>query len=546
MRSTLLYFLHILYPFRRLVSLNISVNNQETNTMISRATTAGQPFVAPRMPVTRSRSLLVRQRKCVLHRVMGCPKTVCTAQSAPQEGQGVGSKLKQLVTPFSNPEANKKMLALATAQMLCSVATLIHDTYLPVYMSDVLQMSNSKIGNLQAIAQFLSKASGSVSGIFADILSPARMVIFGTLLTTINKPMFAASGIVYSTFGAIACLYWITFGKIFDRMSKGIREAPSKALIGDLATQSGESAAAAFSLRQSMATFGALFGAAVAAAAYKVSGQNYVVTFAMAGVPALVALTLVVYAFGTGGTKDGSAPAASAASPGGEGEDEEVQLTFFQKAKALLGAFQPAYWQALIIVSILYFARFDASFVTLRAKTVMDKASLPVLTSIIMLTQAVLATPMGLKAKESVASRNMVIVAGIAVLIGANASFAFIPSFIGMALGAFCIGVHMAMTHGVTIGMLSSYIPQKTIPGLGKITGTAWSFTDMVLGVILAYSNSLAGFLADKTAQQGLGNIGCFFGGATACALSICAMIIFSSFGSLGRDDLINQTKKAA
>lgn len=480
---------------------------------------------------------------------MGCPKTVCTAQPAPQEG-GVGSKLKQLVTPFSNPEANRKMIALATAQMLCSVATLIHDTYLPVYMSDVLQMSNSKIGNLQAIAQFLSKASGSVSGIFADILSPARMVIFGTLLTTINKPMFAASGIVYSTFGAIACLYWITFGKIFDRMSKGIREAPSKALIGDLATQSGESAAAAFSLRQSMATFGALFGAAVAAAAYKMSGQNYVVTFAMAGVPALVALTLVVYAFGTGGTNGGesaaSAASSTAASPGGENEEAEVQLTFFQKAKALLGAFQPAYWQALIIVSILYFARFDASFVTLRAKTVMDKASLPVLTSIIMLTQAVLATPMGLKAKESVASRNMVIVAGIAVLIGANASFAFIPSFTGMALGAFCIGVHMAMTHGVTIGMLSSYIPQKTIPGLGKITGTAWSFTDMVLGVILAYSNSLAGFLADKTAQQGLGNIGCFFGGATACVLSICAMIIFSSFGSLGRDDLINQTKKAA
>ena len=174
----------------------------------------------------------------------------------------------------------------------------------------------------------------------------------------------------------------------------------------------------------------------------------------------------------------------------------------------------------------------------------MDKASLPVLTSIMMLTQAVLATPMGLKAKESVQSRNLVIILGIAVLIGANASFAFIPSFTGMALGALLIGVHMAMTHGVTIGMLSSYIPQTTIPGLGKITGTAWSFTDMLLGIILAYSNSLAGFLADKTAQQGLGNIGCFFGGATACVLSIIAVIVFSTFGSIGREDLINQPPK--
>ena len=41
-----------------------------------------------------------------------------------------------------------------------------------------------------------------------------------------------------------------------------------------------------------------------------------------------------------------------------------------QKAKALAGALQPAYWQALIVVSLLYFARFDASFITLRARTV--------------------------------------------------------------------------------------------------------------------------------------------------------------------------------
>ncbi len=381
----------------------------------------------------------------------------------------------------------------------------------------------------------------------ADILSPARMVIFGTLLTTINKPMFAASGLVFTSFGAIAALYWITFGKIFDRMSKGIREAPSKALIGELATQSGESAAAAFSLRQSMATFGALFGAAVAAAAFKISGQNYVATFSLAAVPAVIALSLVVYAFGGVQAPDlapgkGESP-SSPSDAGSSSQEDDIQLTVWQKAKSIAGAIQPAYWQALIIVGILYFARFDASFVTLRAKTVMDKASLPILTSIMMLTQAVLATPMGLKAKESVQSRNTVIIAGIAVLIGANAALAFIPSFSGMALGAILIGVHMAMTHGVTIGMLSSYMPQTSIPGIGKITGTVWSFSDFILGLVLSFSNSLAGYLADKTAAQGLGNIGCFGGGAVACVLSICAVLVFSQFGSIGKEDLV--AKKA-
>lgn len=432
--------------------------------------------------------------------------------------------------------------------MLCSVATLIHDTYLPVYLSDVLHLSNQKIGNLQAAAQFLSKASGSVSGILADLLSPARMVIFGTLLTTINKPMFAASGWLYASFGATACLYWLAFGKLFDRVSKGIREAPSKALIGDLAAQSGESAAAAFSLRQSMATFGALLGAGAASAAYQLSGKNYVMTFAMAGIPALLAMFLVTFAFGT---KNNTGTAENEKknngfSPMSGTKSSESSIGLFDKAKALVSAFQPAYWQALAVVAILYFARFDASFVTLRAKMVISKASLPLLTSVMMITQAFLATPMGLQARKSVKSRNIVIALGIAVLIGANASFALMPSMQGMLLGAFLIGVHMAMTHGVTIGMLSAYIPSKEVPGLGKISGTAWSFTDMLLGIILAYSNSLAGYLADRTTQAGLGTIGCFYGGAVACGLSILMLSIFSTFGSLGKEELVVPKQKNA
>ena len=46
----------------------------------------------------------------------------------------------------------------------------------------------------------------------ADVLSPARMIIFDTVLTTLNKPMFAGSGALYAAFGTVATLYWITAG----------------------------------------------------------------------------------------------------------------------------------------------------------------------------------------------------------------------------------------------------------------------------------------------------------------------------------------------
>ncbi len=55
------------------------------------------------------------------------------------------SALKALLTPFSDSAANAKLLALCGAGALSSVATLIHDTYLPIYLSEVLGLSNTKV-----------------------------------------------------------------------------------------------------------------------------------------------------------------------------------------------------------------------------------------------------------------------------------------------------------------------------------------------------------------------------------------------------------------
>lgn len=67
---------------------------------------------------------------------------------------------------------------------------------------------------------------------------------------------------------------------------------------------------------------------------------------------------------------------------------------------------------------------------------------------------------------------------------------------------------------------------------------------DLPVGIILAYSNSLAGSLSDVTVSRGYGNIGCFLGGATATCLSGLALILFSRFSDLGREDKIVTLKK--
>lgn len=46
---------------------------------------------------------------------------------------------------LQDPACNSKLLALCGAGMLSSIATLIHDTYLPVYLQDVLGLSNTRV-----------------------------------------------------------------------------------------------------------------------------------------------------------------------------------------------------------------------------------------------------------------------------------------------------------------------------------------------------------------------------------------------------------------
>ena len=81
-----------------------------------------------------------------------------------------------------------------------------------------------------------------------DILgSQVKILMFGTFMTVLSKPLFAASQLVYTGFGAAACLWCITVGKLLDRVSKGFREAPTKALISQTAHSVGEAADSAFS-----------------------------------------------------------------------------------------------------------------------------------------------------------------------------------------------------------------------------------------------------------------------------------------------------------
>eukprot|EP00955_Chlamydomonas_euryale_P009839 105604-Chlamydomonas_euryale.AAC.2 len=106
-------------------------------------------------------------------------------------------------------------------------------------------------------------------------------------------------------------------------MSKGIREAPTKAVMNELARESGDSPDHAYGLRQSLATAGMLAvdkvapfnvparawpvvhshrpltraGSTIASLSFALTGSNYQATFALAMVPPALALVWMVTNF---------------------------------------------------------------------------------------------------------------------------------------------------------------------------------------------------------------------------------------------------------
>ena len=109
--------------------------------MVSLSKLAAVRPVAAIAPTKNSKAVFPRlpQRPQLL---ASPPTAVAVAAAAASSSSGSGDKapaktgfvadrlagLKALATPFSDPVSNGRLVALCLAQMLCSVATLIHDT----------------------------------------------------------------------------------------------------------------------------------------------------------------------------------------------------------------------------------------------------------------------------------------------------------------------------------------------------------------------------------------------------------------------------------
>jgi len=372
---------------------------------------------------------------------------------------------------------------LGFVSLLTDISSEMVHSLLPLFLVGVLGSSATLVGVLEGLAEGTALVVRVFSGTLSDRLGRRKApAVLGYGLGALSKPLFALATSATLVFGA----------RIMDRIGKGIRGAPRDALVADLTPPAQRGAA--FGLRQSLDTMGALLGPALAVLLMWVWQDNIRLVFRVAAIPAVLAVLLLVL-----GVKESRLPAATQAVP-------------TARRWRALPDLPPAYWWVVGIGALFMLARFSEAFLVLRT----EQSGLPVryvpLAMVVMnIVYAASAYPFG--ALSDRWSHRRLLALGLAVLLLADVALAVAARSVSVvALGLALWGLHLGITQGLLSVMIARSAP-------AHLRGTAFGVFGLVSGVAVLLASVVAGVLWDR-----LGAAATFLAGAAVAVLTMVVL----------------------
>ena len=359
--------------------------------------------------------------------------------------------------PAATPRLPAGIWVLGFVSLLMDVSSEMIHALLPLFMVGTLGMGVALVGLLEGLAEATALILKVCSGVISDWFGRRKpLAVLGYGLGAATKPLFALAtgpGLIFTA-------------RLLDRAGKGIRGAPRDALVADIAPP--EQRGAAFGLRQSLDTVGAFVGPLLAVALMLLWANDFRAVFAVAVVPALLAVLLLMV-----GVREPARPAGAARSN--------------PISRANLKRLPRAYWWVVGVGAVFTLARFSEAFLVLRAEQLgMALALVPLVMVAMNVVYSLTAYPFG-KLSDRV-SHHGLLLAGLSVLVLADVVLAVSTHWLGLLLGVALWGVHMGMTQGLLAAMVAAQAP-------ADLRGTAFGFFNLVSGVALLAASVLAGLL---------------------------------------------------
>lgn len=358
---------------------------------------------------------------------------------------------------------------------------LVH-SLLPIFITVTLGASATALGLIEGVAESLALVVKVFSGRLSDRLGRrVPLILAGYGLATLVKPLFPLA----QSLTAVATARWL------DRVGKGIRGAPRDALVADVTPMALRGAA--FGLRQSMDTIGAVLGPLLAIALmWALDGRIRVVLW-LAIAPAMLAVWLIV-------RHVREAPAPTQPTPRSSGIATKVlRLPAIRSLPA-------PYWRLVAVAMVLTLPRISEAFLILRATQLGAAAALaPLVLVCLSLTYTLTAYPAGWLSDR--VPRMRMVALGMAVLVIANAMLATAQGLVQVLFGVGMWGVHLGLTQGVLASRVADTVPASQ-------RGTGFGVFNLAVGVAVLVASVGAGVIWDRLGPPTLFVLA---GGIAAC-----------------------------
>ncbi len=382
------------------------------------------------------------------------------------------------MNPAAPPRLPASIWVLGFVSLFMDISSEMVHSLLPMFMVGTLGVSVVVVGLIEGLAEATALIVKVFSGVISDYFGKRKaLAVIGYGLGALTKPLFAlapGAGMVFTA-------------RMLDRVGKGIRGAPRDALVADITPPAQRGAA--FGLRQSLDTVGAFTGPLLAVGLMLLWANDFRAVFAVAVIPAVIAVALLVL-----GVRE---PVATT---------QHVRVNPITRANLQrLGA---AYWWVVGVGAMFTLARFSEAFLVLRAEqTGIAVALVPLVMVAMNAVYAASAYPFGRLSDRM--SHTRLLVAGLLVLIAADAVLAWSSHWTGLLAGVALWGVHMGMTQGLLAAMVADVAP-------ADLRGTAFGFFNLVSGLAMLLASGMAGAL-----WQWWGPAWTFGAGAVFCALAL-------------------------
>lgn len=385
------------------------------------------------------------------------------------------------------PPLPRQIWILGWVSLLMDIGSKMIQSVLPLFLVSILGANLATVGVIEGIAEVTAAGLKVGSGLLSDRGGQHRkwLAVFGYGFSALMIPLYA----IATDPG------WILAARMGDRVGKGIRVAPRNALVADATLE--HQRGAAYGLRYTLDTIGALLGPIIATILLANSRQNTRLVFWVAMMPAFLAVGLLIVGIQT-------PPFAQTSSK------SELSRHSWQSLKQL----GVGYWHLVAVACLFSLGNSSDAFLLLKAKEVgVSFAAVPIVLTVIHAVSAVSAYPAGWLSDRL--SRRGMFFTGLGLFALTYGGFAIAgqPWQVWLLLGLY--GLYQSITQGVLLAMVAATIRPAS-------RGIAFGFLSLTTGLSLLLASVLAGWL-----WQQMGSWAAFSLGSASASVAILYLIVF-------------------